>query len=84
MAALNSIRRLLSKNYEIGLLQYFSDRGAIQMPRNWVSPLRYHISRNRHDRRSELGKCVAVLNTDNGAGHPKEWKVEGITDLGTL
>lgn len=26
---------------------------------------------------SELGKCVAVLNTDNGAGHPRGWKVEG-------
>jgi hypothetical protein len=23
-----------------------------------------------------------VLNTDNGAGHPKGWKVEGRTDLG--
>lgn len=30
---------------------------------------------------SELGKCVAVLNTDNGAGHPKGWKVEGRSDL---
>lgn len=30
---------------------------------------------------SELGKCVAVLNTDNGAGHPKGWKVEGRKDL---
>lgn len=29
----------------------------------------------------ELDKCVAVLNTDNGAGHPKGWKVEGRTDL---
>ena len=29
----------------------------------------------------ELGKCVAVLNTDNGAGHPKGWKVEGRADL---
>jgi carboxypeptidase Q len=27
--------------------------------------------------KSELDKCVAVLNTDNGAGHPKGWKVEG-------
>jgi hypothetical protein len=26
---------------------------------------------------SELSKCVAVLNTDNGAGHPRGWKVEG-------
>ena len=31
--------------------------------------------------KSELAKCVAVLNTDNGAGHPKGWKVEGRTDL---
>lgn len=31
--------------------------------------------------KSELGKCVAVLNTDNGAGHPKGWKTEGRTDL---
>ena len=31
--------------------------------------------------KSELGKCVAVLNTDNGAGHPKGWKVEGRKDL---
>lgn len=30
---------------------------------------------------SELGKCVAVLNTDNGTGHPKGWKVEGRKDL---
>jgi carboxypeptidase Q len=30
---------------------------------------------------SELNKCVAVLNTDNGAGHPKGWKVEGREDL---
>ncbi|HWN99694.1 MAG TPA: M28 family peptidase [Blastocatellia bacterium] len=30
---------------------------------------------------SELGNCVAVLNTDNGAGHPKGWKVEGRADL---
>ncbi len=29
----------------------------------------------------ELDKCVAVLNTDNGSGHPKGWKVEGRTDL---
>ena len=29
----------------------------------------------------ELEKCVAVLNTDNGAGHPKGWKVEGREDL---
>ncbi len=31
--------------------------------------------------KSELSKCVAVLNTDNGAGHPKGWKVEGRKDL---
>lgn len=30
---------------------------------------------------AELGKCVAVLNTDNGAGHPKGWKVEGRKDV---
>jgi carboxypeptidase Q len=30
---------------------------------------------------SDLDKCVAVLNTDNGAGHPKGWKVEGREDL---
>ena len=29
----------------------------------------------------EMDKCVAVLNTDNGAGHPKGWKVEGREDL---
>jgi len=29
----------------------------------------------------ELGKCAAVLNTDNGSGHPKGWKVEGRKDL---
>jgi carboxypeptidase Q len=31
--------------------------------------------------KSELQKCVAVLNTDNGAGHPKGWKTEGREDL---
>ncbi len=31
--------------------------------------------------KSELARCVAVLNTDNGAGHPKGWKVEGRADL---
>ena len=30
---------------------------------------------------SELGNCVAVLNTDNGAGHPQGWKVESRVDL---
>jgi carboxypeptidase Q len=29
----------------------------------------------------EMSKCVAVLNTDNGAGHPKGWKVQGRKDL---
>jgi len=31
--------------------------------------------------KNELDKCIAVLNTDNGAGHPKGWKVEGREDL---
>jgi hypothetical protein len=31
---------------------------------------------------SELPKCFAALNTDNGAGHPKGWKVQGRTDVG--
>jgi len=31
--------------------------------------------------RSELQNCVTVLNTDNGAGHPKGWKVEGREDM---
>jgi carboxypeptidase Q len=31
--------------------------------------------------KNELNKCVAVLNTDNGAGHPEGWKVEGRKDL---
>jgi carboxypeptidase Q len=31
--------------------------------------------------KNELSKCVAVLNTDNGSGHPKGWKVEGRADL---
>ncbi len=30
---------------------------------------------------NEMGKCVAVLNTDNGSGHPRGWKVEGRKDL---
>jgi carboxypeptidase Q len=30
---------------------------------------------------SELEKCIAVLNTDNGSGRPKGWKVEGRKDL---
>ena len=32
---------------------------------------------------NEMPKCVAVLNTDNGSGHPKGWKVEGRKDLQT-
>jgi Zn-dependent M28 family amino/carboxypeptidase len=31
---------------------------------------------------SELAKCVAALNTDNGAGHPRGWKVQGRPDVG--
>jgi carboxypeptidase Q len=31
---------------------------------------------------AELDNCVAVLNTDNGAGHPRGWKVQGRSDLG--
>lgn len=31
---------------------------------------------------AELNNCVAVLNTDNGAGHPRGWKVQGRSDLG--
>ena len=31
--------------------------------------------------KGELNHCVAVLNTDNGAGHPKGWKVEGRAEL---
>lgn len=31
--------------------------------------------------RNEMSKCVAVLNTDNGSGHPKGWRVEGRKDL---
>jgi carboxypeptidase Q len=30
---------------------------------------------------NELDKCIAVINTDNGAGHPKGWKVEGRKDM---
>ena len=30
---------------------------------------------------AELKNCVAALNTDNGAGHPKGWKVEGRDDV---
>ena len=30
---------------------------------------------------TEMPKCVAALNTDNGAGHPKGWKVEGRQDV---
>lgn len=38
-----------------------------------------HAYVEAHDK--ELKNCVAVLNTDNGAGHPKGWKVEGREDL---
>jgi len=31
----------------------------------------------------ELKDCVAALNTDNGAGHPRGWKVEGREDVRT-
>jgi Zn-dependent M28 family amino/carboxypeptidase len=34
-----------------------------------------------HAHKNELGKCVAVLNTDNGSGHLKGWKFEGRDDL---
>jgi hypothetical protein len=30
---------------------------------------------------AELATCAAVLNTDNGAGHVKGWKVEGRKDV---
>jgi len=30
---------------------------------------------------SELGNCVAVLNTDDGAGHPRGWEVKGRKDV---
>lgn len=33
------------------------------------------------DHAGELKNCVAVLNTDNGAGHPLGWKVEGREDV---
>jgi hypothetical protein len=29
----------------------------------------------------DLKSCIAVLNNDNGAGHPKGWKVQGRKDL---
>jgi carboxypeptidase Q len=31
--------------------------------------------------RTELEKIVAYLNTDNGSGHPRGWKVEGRKDV---
>jgi len=34
-----------------------------------------------HAHKSELKNCAVVLNTDNGSGHPKGWKVEGREDL---
>jgi Zn-dependent M28 family amino/carboxypeptidase len=30
---------------------------------------------------NEIPKCVAVLNNDNGPGHPKGWKVEARRDV---
>jgi Zn-dependent M28 family amino/carboxypeptidase len=30
---------------------------------------------------AELTNCVAMLNTDNGAGHPKGWNAEGRKDV---
>jgi carboxypeptidase Q len=30
---------------------------------------------------SELEKCRAALNTDNGAGHPRGWKIQGRSDV---
>src|SRR5215469_104667 len=30
---------------------------------------------------NEINNCIAVLNIDNGPGHPKGWKVEGRKDL---
>ena len=30
---------------------------------------------------AELKNCVAALNTDNGAGHPKGWKYQGREDV---
>jgi carboxypeptidase Q len=33
------------------------------------------------DHAGELKNCVAALNTDNGAGHPYGWKVEGRKDV---
>jgi len=34
-----------------------------------------------HAHKSELAKCDAALNTDNGAGHPQGWKVENRKDV---
>ncbi|MBI4854693.1 MAG: M20/M25/M40 family metallo-hydrolase [Acidobacteria bacterium] len=31
--------------------------------------------------KGEMDKCIAVLNTDNGAGHPNGWKVQGRNDV---
>ena len=33
------------------------------------------------DHAGELKNCVAAINTDNGAGHPFGWKVEGRDDV---
>jgi carboxypeptidase Q len=34
-----------------------------------------------HNHLKELDHCIAVLNTDNGAGHPQGWKVQGRDDV---
>ncbi|KAF0249882.1 MAG: hypothetical protein FD167_715 [bacterium] len=31
--------------------------------------------------KSDMDKCIAILNTDNGAGHPNGWKVQGRNDV---
>jgi Zn-dependent M28 family amino/carboxypeptidase len=30
---------------------------------------------------AEMAKCIAVLNTDNGSGHPRGWKLQSRKDL---
>lgn len=32
---------------------------------------------------AELEHCVAIVNTDNGVGHPLGWKVAGRSDVGS-
>src|SRR5579872_4080613 len=34
-----------------------------------------------HNHANEMDHCIAVLNTDNGAGHPQGWKVEKRDDV---